>query len=272
MAKECAVSLAFVVPIAPRRVFSNEKQWQRNIHLLQRTIASVLQQESQNWRLIIVSEENLGVAPMERVEYIVTDVPQTAGSQLEDWDMGLSNRYDENYASAMFNKAFKLMIGCRRGKELNVDYLMCLDSDDLVHKSLVSYVENEEKCSGWRIEKGYIWRDGSAFIEKCEQLHNVNGSTHIVSAHLVDIPSFDSRKLSDYSLFESHGYLAKRLKIEKSAELSAVPFRAILVVKHQQNRSNNLYAVRFPLLKYVGKILLRGRLFTKSRRSMFMAH
>lgn len=261
--------IGFVVPIVPKKY---SKDWPLANLMLERTVRSICSQTSRNFRLIIVYNDKPEIQfSDDNIHYMPYSFPEITISQIEDFDY-MSQWFTVEYAERMMDKSRKITLGCKLAKELGCDYLMAIDSDDMISNKIAEYV-NENSCSriaGWRISNGYLYREGSKLIIKSNQIWGINGSTHIIRSDLVDIPDFKKDfKLLNYNLFQQHPYTYQRIKDFHNQKLLNFPFFATVYLIHANNYSQVDKILSANKIKQYLKLLLRGRFLTRIIKKEF---
>lgn len=97
----------------------------------------------------------------------------------------------------------------------------------------------------------------------------LNGSTHMLSADLVTIPSFNSLDWQDYNLFTDHSWLRERIRISYGYRLEPVPKPMHVYVVHDSNMSIIAQKEYSFTLKSIVKRLLRSVFITQKLRKEF---
>ena len=147
--------ITFIIPVKSEKVSGS---WADFSKLFERTLKSVTNQTSQNFKVVVVCHEK-PVVDFEHsnVEYIFVDfeVPVLKTAPKEKHD-GLKEE----------DKSKKILAGVAYAENHNSDYYMVVDADDCISNKLVSHIEankNQNKI-GWYINKGYFYREGDKFI------------------------------------------------------------------------------------------------------------
>lgn len=261
--------LGFVVPIKPR-AFS--KDWNYDLQLLNRTAQSICGQTCNNFKLIIVYNEKPEISfEHENIIYAAYPYPPVTVSEIEDYDSYVVKYYNRKYAERMMDKGKKLLYGCKIAVEASCDYIMCIDSDDLISNKLAAFVDKrlEIKKAGWRIKRGYVYEENSSVLIKNNCIQNINGSTHVIRKDLINIPDFSSNIFWNYNLFEAHGYTYFRIKDFHNELLEDYPYFGTIYIIHKGNYSNILQLTKESTIKNLVKKIVKGKLISKSIRKEF---
>ena len=240
--------------------------------MLERTARSICAQTSRDFRLIIVYNDKPEIEfTDDNIQYVAYTCPEITISQIEDFDY-MRQWFTVEFAERMMDKSRKITLGCKVAKELGCNYLMAIDSDDMISNKIAQFV-NENKnpnLPGWRISNGYLYKEGSHLVVKNNQIWAMNGSTHIIRANLIDVPDFatDFRLLS-YNLLQQHAYTYQRLIDFHNEKLSHLPFFGTVYLIHNNNYSEVGKILSANKIKHFIKIFVRGRLLTKKIKEEF---
>jgi hypothetical protein len=164
--------LCFIVPVKSKRV-SND--WAYFSKLVERTMRCLCNQDSPDFEIILVCHE---VPDMnfssEKIHTIHVD--------FEPPHLKEEDTREEGRMKKEIDKAKKIKFGEAYAKKFNPDFLMVVDSDDMISNKIVSYTEQQDKNSaGWYIEKGYNYKEGKNFaFYKNRTFNHLCGSTVII--------------------------------------------------------------------------------------------
>lgn len=261
--------IGFIVPIKSKEV---SKEWDYDNMLFERTARSICAQIDQNFRMIVVHHEKPVIHfEHSNIIYLPYNSPILSYMEIEDFENYVSKYYPKDYAEKMMDKGKKIIHGCKLAKEIGCNYLMGVDSDDLISNQLSYFVNHSDKinCAGWRINKGYMYEEGKSYAIVNNQIFGINGSTHIVREDLVVIPDLSSKKFWDYNIYEAHGYTRDRILQFYKETLEEYRKAGIVYIIHKNNYSGIKKLTTDFNLKNVFKRLLRGKLLTKKIRSEF---
>jgi hypothetical protein len=260
--------IGFVVPIKPKAV-SND--WAFDCLLLERTMRSICGQTNAKFVLIIVYNERPETNfTHPNIVFLHYPYPPAKADDFEDLDYVIKY-YSREYAEKMMDKGKKIHYGCKKAIELGCEYMMGVDSDDLVSNQLAAFVHKNGQAdkAGWRIKKGFIYQEGSWLLEKKMDIQNINGGTHIIRKDLITIPDFSSNLFWNYNLFEAHGYTFQRLKDFNQAILADYPMFGIIYIVHHNNYSNILHLTKKLTIRNVVKKIIRGKMLSAAIRKEF---
>jgi hypothetical protein len=261
--------IGFIVPISPKK-YSGD--WRKANLILERTVRSICNQTSRDFRLIIVYNDKPEIEFSDgNIHYLPYSCPEITVSQISDFNF-MSQWFTPEYAERMMDKSRKITLGCKMAKELGCNYLMAIDSDDMISNKIAEYVNQNptSNTAGWRISKGYLYNEGSRFIVKNDQIWAMNGSTHIIREDLVPIPNFESDfKLFSYNLFQQHPYTYQRITDFHKEKLSHLPFFGTIYLIHDFNYSQVDKILSANKIKQFVKLLLRGKFLSKKIKEEF---
>lgn len=261
--------IGFVVPIKSKLISRN---WDLDNLLLERTVRSICSQTDNNFKLIIVYNE-VPVINFVHPNIIYKHFPFAivAAEDIEDFDSYVSKYYSKEYAEKMMDKGKKITYGCKAAIDLGCDYIMAIDSDDLISKKIAEYVNQNSHPdkAGWRVKKGFIYQENSFYLVKKFDIQNLNGSTHILRKDLITIPDFSSNIFWDYNLYECHGYTYGRIKDFHHQELEDFPFFGVIYIVHTNNYSPIRNLTRKITFKNILKKFILGKLLSQKIRVEF---
>jgi len=221
--------------------------WERVASLCESSIRSALQQTEPSVKVLLICHEQppFGKRFDDRLEIISVDFPPPSPT----------------YAATMEDKWRKLHIGMMRAGELQPDFVMIMDADDLVSNRLAEHTLKHPNCNGWIIRRGYHYRYGSHWIGWSNDFNC--GTNAIVSSRLIRFPKDlreDSRK-NCIVLRWGHTKIAEKLA-EAGTPLEALPFRgAVYVAQHGDNHSHDV-----PLSNRLVNLIRSYRNFVRSPR------
>lgn len=261
--------IGFVVPITPKKY---SKDWRMANLLLERTIKSICNQTSRDFRLIIVYTDKPEIQFIDNnIHFVGYSCPELHISQIEDFPY-MSQWFTVDFAERMMDKSRKITLGCKIAKECGCNYLMAIDSDDMISNKIAQFVKENlsSNVPGWRISDGYLYKEGSRLVEKYDKIWAMNGSTHIIRADLVPIPDFEKNfKLLSYNLFQQHAYTYQRLIDFHNEKLSKFPYPGTVYLIHDLNYSEISKILSADKIKRFIKILWKGRLLSKKIKEEF---
>lgn len=265
------INFAFVIPFRPK---TESVDWDEDNALLERTVTSVLRQTYTNLKVYVVYTDAPEMQLIdERLTYVEFPLGHQSWSDMKNRDDLMWKFKSEIKAMRRWDKARKICYGSKLAKDSGCDYIMALDSDDLLSKNFLSYLaasSRNKSCKGWYMDRGYLYKQGAGYLVRVPRyMCGLNGSTHVLHADLVVIPDFASLSWADYSLFTDHGWVRERIRKYYNIVLEPVPTAMLVYVVHRSNMSE-VYEKEFGYnLKAIVKRLLRSARLTKKLREDF---
>lgn len=265
-------TLGFIIPLKPK---SQSNDWDNTCVLLKATITSLLNQTSANFNIYVIFTDDPKIEiTSERLTFIHFPFPFVTTPEILKSDNILDLfRNDSVNLERSWDKSKKIFYGCKMAKDDCCEYLMSVDSDDLVSNKLVAYIETEiqkKDTMGFYIEKGYLYRSGNKkMIYVKKDFQNFNGSTHIIKSVFINIPDFEKGVWMDYNLFTSHGWTRHRLKETHGKELKAISFPAVIYVAHGGNISNVSRLTKKEKMKNFIKHIIKGQRIDRNIKEEF---
>jgi hypothetical protein len=261
----------FIIPLRPK---SESSDWNRDMALLNRTLQALLRQTYSGFTIYVVyTDAPLGMPEDGRINYVPFPFAFKPWEELPNKEDLLLKVKVKEKAARRWDKGRKVSYGSGLAKEAGCDYLMALDSDDLLSRHFLAYISSkasEASCAGWYMDKGYLYKDGSrSLVYVPRHMTGLNGSTHVLRSDLVAIPDFDSTEWGDYNLFTDHGWVRFRVKETYGATLEEIPQPMLVYVIHASNMSG-VYQKEFGShWKAIVKRIIRRRRLTKILREEF---
>ena len=249
--------IAIVIPFRPKAESSN---WPLDVLLLKRTILTILRQPGEVYHVYVVYTDFQETGIQHQcLTFSQFPFVQFAITALNDYESLLSRHYDDVYLRRHLDKSRKIMWGCKLSKDAGYEFIMNVDSDDLISNKLLPYLlEQKSKIDGWYIPGGYVHIYSKKYLQKINtNMHLLNGSTHIVNARLINIPDMETKEWTDINFFTDHGYLKERVRIELGGQLESIPFKAVVYCRTGINNISepHLFKPSF-IKKWIKEILL----------------
>lgn len=220
--------ITFIIPVKSKRVSAS---WESFSKIFERTLRSVTNQTSQNFKVLVVCHEKPEtnfVHP--NVEYIHVDFdpPQLATAPKEKHD-GLKEE----------DKSRKILAGVAHSEKRGTNYLMVVDADDLISNKIAAFVEKNSNTgtNGWYFRKGYIYREGAKYISlNKENFNTLCGTCIIIKATLIK----QIFKQVPHLL-----YVHKTTGLENGIKLDALPFSgSVYSIANGENHYMNAKQIR----------------------------
>lgn len=228
--------VVFVVPIKSEQVSTN---WCVFSVLVERTMQSICQQTSQNFKVVAVCHEIPEISfSHDNLEFVQVSFDPPSAKRIEDPNAFDPRNPYRNVAKEE-DKARKIMEGIAYGRQYNPDYYMVVDADDCINKNLVKFVDehNSPDNHGWYFKEGFIYNEGSNLIFLNKNTFNVLcGTCIVVRAELVD----KLIELEPFVVF-THDFT----ELGDNRELKPLPFTgAIYSIGNTENYCSTPEAVR----------------------------
>ena len=237
--------LCFIVPVKSKVVSSD---WPYFSKLVERTLNSLSNQDDSSYEIIMVCHEVPDFnfkSPKLHIIHADFDPPQIKSDESRE----------ESVNKKEFDKASKIKLGFNYASRFNPDYVMVVDSDDLISNKIVSFVESQDKGQpGWYINKGYNYREGAKYLfYKNRTFNHLCGSAVIIRPDLTD------------GLFVQNPllwYAHDTINFEGNLTLKPLPFPAgIYSIANGENH--------FMSPNYAGKIIKRFVFDLSKYRQLF---
>ncbi len=132
----------FIVPLVSRRY---AKDWAKVCGLLEATLRSLANQSNANYKCLIVSDEMPAVHASPKIQFVQADF------LLED---------PKRYGARCVDKQKKVYLALLAAREIDPEFVMVLDGDDLLHRDLVAFVASNLKYDGFVLGRGYFLTEG----------------------------------------------------------------------------------------------------------------
>jgi len=247
--------LVFVIPLMSPKV---AKSWEHACKLLERTVKSVCNQTSSNFRVVVVCNEKPNIEfNHDHLTYLEVDLPLP----------------ELTIKGKTLDRGYKVLKGLIWAGELAPSHVMAVDADDCVSKYLAEFVEQNNQSDGWFIKKGYVYQDGKSIVYFRKNFYKICGTCNIVNYKLYDLCE-TSESSSENFIWHYHGghkYILQHLT-EKGSNIKPLPFiGATYIVENGENYYNdNFNRLMRPqqMISYI-KSLKNYRPLTNSIRKEF---
>ncbi len=205
--------LVFIIPLKSSRVSSS---WNLVCQLFERTLRSVCNQTSSQFKVIVVCHELPEIEfTHPHVTYLQVTFPIP----------------DEDYLSKEKDKMHKMLVGLNKAQTFNPSHIMFVDADDCVSKNLAGFVDQNKDNNGWFVNRGYEYRDDIKRLKiRNKNFHLRTNTSHIIKNDLLkpDI-NLDIKDIKRGNCILYHIDTAKILQ-ERGTPLKALPFRAVIYI------------------------------------------
>jgi len=226
---ELPVPLIFAVPVVAR---SQCKDWEVVQWNLRRTVKSIRQNTSPNFRIVLACNElpELEEPGLGDIDILVVPFGPELNVSKQGEDKARKRRYIASWL--------------RKTLDVPACYIMMLDADDLISRELVAYVTADNNRRSYVAEKGYIYDCSTGLLHRIEEgFSRYCGSGFIgyfeknaLPRDIEDLESVFSRfgvAPSQNPLMVGHKEYA-RLAAEVGIPADALPFPAIVYMANHQ--------------------------------------
>jgi hypothetical protein len=206
--------LNFVIPLKSRAVSAN---WELAQRLCERTVRSILQQTSDQFRLFLVCTD--------RPE-IDLNHPSITVIQ-EEFPIP-----DERPESRMFDKGLKVRRGLVAAGAFGDGHVMMVDADDCIHRKIVEWVVSHDPGQSWVVDYGYYYSQGHRLVRLLKRFDQFCGTSFIARLEARDFPVDMVAPRGSYFdyLIDGHPQAAEYLRTH-GRPVSLLPFPGTIYVK-----------------------------------------
>ncbi|MEL7069110.1 MAG: glycosyltransferase family A protein [Cyanobacteria bacterium J06581_3] len=223
--------IVFIVPLKSKKI---SKNWGKVSQLLERTLKSVCNQTSDNFRVVIVCHERPDIAfEHPRASYVDVNFapPNWSGNA----------KRQEDYQEIRLDKSRKLWFGLIHAQRFNPRYIMFVDADDCISNRIADFVSENSEEDGWLVCSGYEYQDGSQRIF-CRNKHFNQrcGSSHIIRYEFLSHKKMKFEEVTwEYLRHQTIENMYKRF----NKRFECLPFRgAVYITENAENiRSQTKY-------------------------------
>jgi hypothetical protein len=166
-------SVIFLIPFASRQVRTN---WSTACKYLEQTIRSIRNSANQNYRVIVVGNEE---PELEK------------GFDGKVHFLSVNNQFPSHLVARAAQRSDKLAkIGAawtHAKSKWQPKYVMKLDADDFISSRLVGWLDDNGTEAGYLIRHGWLWHTGARhLIQRTEYIDRVCGSCLIIRTDVAD--------------------------------------------------------------------------------------
>lgn len=165
--------------------------------LLGQLCDSLRAQTDDGFVLIVVGHRPPAFPLPEFVEFISVDFPPPPAQ---------STRFERRS-----DKGAKIGIGLVRARQLDANYVMVADYDDLVHRDLVAFVHANSGLPGWVLTRGLMYSTVRNVFRKIRRFQQRCGTSHILALDLFRVPDGLTLNATPDEVIESFGERFQRL-------------------------------------------------------------
>lgn len=232
------MTITFIVPVRHPDNMRNREMEKRHTA---ETIRSICAQDHEDWRAVIVANAGTdlpALPPDPRLSVQTVDCPPNPRHELEGDDK------ESWYESVRLDKGRRILAGML--SQPAPDYYMVVDNDDFVSRRIAGFLARHPGANGFYIGKGYVWRDGSRFLHRHDNLNGVCGTTLIIRSDLYGLPQRIEDASDEYikRMLGSHHFIRPHLE-QRGHPLSELPFRgSVYRTQHENAHSRDAHLSR----------------------------
>lgn len=235
--------IVFIIPVKNKEVATS---WQDLCKLFERSLRSVCNQTSPDFKVIVVCNEKPTTSfDHPNVEYLQTNFPAPG----------------ESYGAKVDDRAKRVVAGLFAVKDLQPSHVMSVDADDCISRNIASFVNENWERNGWYVDQGYEYDEGSSKIAvKKEGFYRICGTCNIVNYRLFTLPDkmMPYDQLTGFDRFLGGHPLAKGDLAERGTPLEPLPFPGVVFVRDQAGESVSMQESLIAKWKRNPKETLRG--------------
>ncbi|MGB3299781.1 MAG: glycosyltransferase family A protein [Phormidesmis sp.] len=217
--------LIFIIPVKSKLVSNS---WSNVSALFERTLRSICNQTSSNFKVIVVCHERPYTSfEHESIKYIEADFSPP--------DLhGLADDPTEGRRRKEADHKRKLWLGSVHAESLNPSHIMFVDADDCISRKLASHVDKDLESSGWYISQGFEYPDNGQTIYPKSKFYMKSGTSSIIRYDLLK-PLLAIQPDKIEGTYLSHKLLPSYFQ-ENGSPLTPLPFRgAVYITGHGDN-------------------------------------
>lgn len=228
--------LAFITTL---RNPHNSADYGRVEWLLQGTLASLTQQSSDDYVVIIVGNRRPSFPLPERVVFVQVDFPPPSDHKGPR----------TGPAAVIWDKGTKIAIGLVAARDYRPEYVMAVDADDFVHRDLAAFVNARPGNSGWMIQRGWIYSRARNAYRMHRKFYSACGTSFIIPFDAYDVPAELTRTATQREIADAFGERLENVLEHGWAfawwrkhgrVLEPIPFpAAVYHVAHGENHCDN---------------------------------
>ena len=213
--------IVFIIPLKSRQV---SRDWVKVCWLLERTVRSIVNQTSENFRLIIVCHER----PEISIEHPAINYVEVDFSPPKLRQVNVISEMDRD-------KNKKMWLGLEHADQFSPSHVMFVDADDCISCRIVDFVSQYPHSNGWFLDSGYVYEDSSDRIyRKDKNFYLMSGTSHIIAYSLI------SRDSNMRSIYMDSGEPLHQLVVDMLASskkpLKNLPFPgAVYIIENGEN-------------------------------------
>jgi glycosyltransferase involved in cell wall biosynthesis len=220
--------LMFIIPFVSK---AYAKDWRASCNLLGRTLGSLINQTCPDFGAVIVSND--------RPDCDLTD------PRLHFFETNLTIDDPTRHGRRVVDKERKIYTGIVVSRKYNPDYIMFLDSDDLLSNRFVAYIDSNRSTDGFLISRGYLYETGDQYIYRSTRFHKRCGSCYAFRASRANLPSkpssFKTGEYRSHWMVKSHNKTIDQDFDKLGYSWKHVPFYAAVYRLRRRPESGNVH-------------------------------
>ncbi|MCU0534240.1 MAG: glycosyltransferase family 2 protein [Hydrococcus sp. Prado102] len=251
--------LVFIIPLKSPKVSSS---WETVTRLFERSIRSVCNQTTSNFRVFVVCNEKPKIDfTHPNLTYLEYDFPIPGA----------------DYPSKEFDRTRKVVTGIMQAKALEkTSHIMMVDADDCISNNLAEFVARYPQSPGWVIKQGYWYQEGSRFVRVMRKgFDRYCGTSTIIREDLYDFSNVSNREEIANHFYKYYRHREIKETLEKrNLSLQVLPFKgAVYIIDNGENiysgveTTKHFVSLKSKLLRL--KAALDNRLITPGIRDSF---
>lgn len=168
--------LAFITSL---RHPQNATDYGRTEQLLKETLASVTQQTSDDFVVIVVGNRRPTFDLGPKVHFVPVDFPPPPRE----------NGPHTGRLPFVWDKGTKIGIGLIAARAFDPDHVMIFDADDFVHRALVEFVSAHPESAGWVVDKGWMYSRARRAYRRQDQFNRYCGTCFVIPFAAYGVPA-----------------------------------------------------------------------------------
>ena len=155
--------IVFITPIKSAQITTS---WELLSQLFERSLRSVCNQTSPDFRVIVVCHEKPNIQfSHPNITYLQADFPPPENPDIK------TKRID---------KGRKILMGLDYAQEFQPAHSMVVDADDCINRHLAEFVNQNPDSPGWFVNKGYLYEEGKKYIYLRPKAFSQLGGTGLI--------------------------------------------------------------------------------------------
>ncbi len=222
--------------------------------LLRDTLASLTQQSSDDYVVVVVGNRRPAFALPERCVFVEVNFPPPSTKRGPR----------TGPAAVIWDKGSKTAIGLITAREFGPDYVMAVDADDFVHRDLAGYVNARPGHDGFVVDQGFMYSRRRNAYKLQKNFYASCGTSFIIPFDAYDVPGHLTVSATQQEIYEAFGERFENILEHGWAFawwqshgriLEPIPFAAAVYhVGHGENHcGNGLFGFAKPYDDWLGR-------------------